>query len=84
MRDKLLVEARHTLQPLWEKACLKGRCWGPKREGNPFSGSNITFAVEGELVSISQEGNGLVIHEFSEARNTSLGKKVREILQKEV
>ncbi len=52
----LIVKARKALQLLWERADLKGRCWGPKREDNPYSATNITFAVKDELVSVSQKG----------------------------
>lgn len=79
-----LIKARKAIGHLWKEALLKGRCWGPRREGNPYSRSNITLAVDGELVSISQEPDGtLVIHEFAKAKNTGLGNRVKEILSKE-
>lgn len=80
-----LVRARQALNLLWEKeADLKGRCWGPKRENNPYSASNITIAIGTELVSISQDPDGsLRIHEFSRTEGTLLGERIREILQRE-
>jgi len=80
MNYDLLIKSRKALQPLWEQASLKGRCWGPKREDNPYTATNITFGIGNELVSISQGGNKLVIHEFRKRRNTKLGEMVRKIL----
>jgi hypothetical protein len=77
----LIILARKALQPLWEKASLKGRCWGPKRTNNPYSASNITFAVGEELVSISQKEGSLLIHEFSASKGTILGSRVRKMLR---
>ncbi len=49
------VNARKALNPIWKTACLKGRCWGPKgKKPSSFAGTNITFAVGSELVSISK------------------------------
>ena len=78
-----MVQARQALDLLWKKeAQLKGRCWGPKSEDNPFSATNITIAIGTELVSVSQTDDGrLRIHEFSKTENTSLGERVRTILQ---
>ncbi len=80
-----MVQARKALDSLWkEEAQLKGRCWGPKGKDNPFSATNITIAIGTELVSISQTDDGqLRIHEFSKTENTSLGERVRKILQEE-
>lgn len=82
-----LIKARRALDPLWKKeAWLKGRTWGRRRknENNPYEGTNITLAIEKELVAISQGKNGrLKIHEFSKTQETSLGKRIREILRKE-
>ena len=81
MDFSLIIKAREVLQPLWEKADLKGRCWGPKRDDNPYSATNITFVVKDELISVSQSGkNTLIIHEFQKTTDTELGKKVKEIL----
>ena len=80
-----LIEARKLLGSLWEKALLKGRCWGlrKKEEDNPYLGSNITIAMAKELVTISEADNGeLKIHEFVKTTNTNLGKEVRKILRK--
>lgn len=79
----LIIRARKALNSLWVIALLKGRCWGPKRYDNPYSATNITFVVGGELVSISQREGTLVVHEFCQAKNTRLGKTVREILRRE-
>ena len=78
-----LITARRVLDSLWKKSLLRGsRCWGPKREDNPFSASNIIIATGSELISVSQNENGeLRIHEFSKTENTSLGKEARAVLQ---
>jgi len=77
-----LIQARIILNSLWQNALLKGRCWGPKTEDNPFAASNITIAIGTELISVSQKINGvLVIHEFSKTTETSLGLKAKELLE---
>jgi hypothetical protein len=80
-----LIEARDALDPLWQSALLKGRCWGRKDGTNPFACSNITLATETkgriELVSVSQTEDGkLKIHEFYKTKGTDLGFKTREAL----
>ena len=83
------VKARKALNILFEKrAWLKGRCWGPKRKTNPFSGTNITIAIGDELVSISQGmDRRLRIHEFVRRDRTKqpvfmLGDLIRKELEK--
>ena len=83
MNYDLLVRARKAVNALWVMAWLKGRCWGPKRDNNPYSATNITFLIGDELVSISQHGNQLAIHEFHKAENTKLGGMVKEVLRRE-
>ena len=75
------VPARKALEELWREADLKGRCWGPRKPENPFAGTNITIAIGGELVSVSQREGALVIHEFARSPDTALGRKVRAILR---
>lgn len=73
-----LIITRHLLQPLWLIASSRGRTWGPKREDNLYSGSNITLIVGEEAVVISEGGNEkLRIHEFRKVKNTVLGRRVR-------
>lgn len=79
----LIIKARKAVNPLWLISWLKGRCWGPKREDNPYSATNITFFVGKEGVSISQHGDKLAVHEFYETKGTKLGRMVKEILRKE-
>ncbi|MBU4223985.1 hypothetical protein KJ934_02075 [Patescibacteria group bacterium] len=82
--DDPTVKARKILEPLWNKADLKGRCWGPKRADNDYKGTNITILNGEELVTVSQGDNGgLRIHEFLKTENTLLGIKVREIFETE-
>lgn len=79
-----LTAAREILDPLWREALLKGRCWGSKKiKGNPFAASNITLALESELISITQNEDGsLRIHEFVRVeRETDLGEVVRCCLE---
>lgn len=84
MDFKDITKARKVLDPVWKASQLRGRCWGLKRKNNPYAATNITMAMESELVSVSQAEDGtLRIHEFSKAENTSLGNKVRQLLQKE-
>ena len=79
-----LIQARKVLAPLWKKAMLKGRCWGPRNGNNPYGASNITLAIGEELVSISQKPDGtLIIHEFAKAEETLLGTMVKEILRRQ-
>jgi hypothetical protein len=79
-----LIEARKTLNPLWEFADLKGRCWGPKRKDNPYAFSNITLAIGNELITISMDGNKhLIIHEFRKTEGTALGERVKDILKEQ-
>jgi hypothetical protein len=82
MNYDLLVKARHVLDPFWKVAWLKGRCWGPKKEGNPYAATNITLCIGNELISVSQQGERLVIHEFQKATGTKLGRQVRDLFQK--
>ena len=81
-----LIKAKKVLNPLWKRAWLKGRCWGTKTEHgleNPYFGSNITLAINNELVSISQDpDSSLRIHEFSKTEETALGKAIKDILKK--
>ena len=82
MNYDLLIKARKALEPLWRAAQLKGRCWGPKSDKNPYSTTNITFAIGKEMITISQGTGGLVIHEFQEANDTKLGRRVKELLKR--
>jgi hypothetical protein len=82
MNYDLLIKARHVLDPLWKAAWLRGSCWGPKTEKNPYAATNITFCINDELVSVSQQGERLVVHEFRKTTGTKLGKEVRELLQR--
>ena len=81
MNYNLIEKARQVLQPLWDGAWLKGRCWGPKSEKNPYSATNIIVCVGNELVSVSQQGEGVVVHEFQRTTGTKLGLKARKLLQ---
>jgi len=83
MKDNLIIKARQALESLWKEACLKGSlCWGPKIKGNPYSGTNIIIGIGDELISVSRADNGkLRIHQFLKVKNTTLGKKVKEIFQ---
>lgn len=77
-----IIKARRVLDPLWRQSQLRGRCWGPKSKENPYSATNITFAIQDQLVSISQTDEGeLRIHEFRKANNTSLGAKVKKLFR---
>ena len=81
-----LIKARKILNAIWETSWLKGRCWGPpkitKNKTNPYARSNITIAVDNELITISQNHNGnLKIHEFTRTQNTKLGNEIRKILK---
>jgi hypothetical protein len=82
MNYDLLTKARQVLEPLWRAAWLKGRCWGPKSEKNPYSATNIIFCIGSELVSISQSNEGLVIHEFQRTTDTKLGERVKDLFQR--
>jgi len=78
------VEARKLLNELWEKAWLRGRCWGIKKvvKNNPYGGTNTTIAIGDELVSVSLGKDGkLIIHEFVKTQNTKLGNEVKKILK---
>lgn len=78
-----IIKARKVLQPLWDTALLKGRCWGPKKPDNPFSATNITFAFEDELISVSQAEDGkLRVHGFRRDDDTEAGRAVKNLLQK--
>lgn len=81
MNYSLIEKARQILQPLWGRAWLKGRCWGPKSEKNPHSGANIIICVGNELVSVSQQREGVVVHEFKGTTGTKLGLEARKLLQ---
>ena len=76
----LLDKAREALKPLWEKSHLRGTCWGPKEGNNPYTGTNIFFAVGKEAVAVSQRGDTLTVYEFARSENTSLGRKVKALL----
>lgn len=78
---QLLVSARKVLNSLWEDADLRGRCWGIKKESNPFVGSNITIAYGDELVSVCQDGSKIIIHEFIRTSGTELGEVVGRLLR---
>lgn len=84
----VLVKAREILADLFEeKAWAQGRIWGRKKrgpvgEGNPYKGSHITIIIDGELVSISAGANEeLIIHEFVQKKDTTLGSIVKAKLQ---
>lgn len=83
MEYDLMVKARKVLNPLWLISWLRGRCWGAKRDNNPYSATNITFFVGKEGVSISRHGDKLAVHEFYETKGTKLGRMVKEILRRE-
>ena len=77
-----IIKARKVLNSLWQEASLKGRCWGLAKRDNPYSATNITIAIGTELVSVSQGKDGkLRIHQFTRAKGTSLGRRVKRILR---
>jgi len=80
--DDPTVKARKSLDGFWERADVKGRCWGPKRKDNSYSGTNITFALGDELVSVSMNGEGkLLVHAFKKAEKHQLSEEVKRILR---
>jgi hypothetical protein len=83
-KDDITVLARKALDCLWEKALLRGRPSGRKLDGNNcFKGTNITMALdENELISVCRIDGKLKIHSFVRAKETSLGKKVKQLLLK--
>lgn len=82
-----LIAARKILDAFWNASLLRGRCWGPRKNGNPFRASNITFtsgpdSEKTELVSVLELPDGsLRIHEFVLAKGTKLGALVRQRLE---
>jgi len=82
-KDDPVVLARAALEDMWERVVqLKGRCWGPSKEDNPYKGSNITMAIGDELVSVCQGDDGRIrIHQFSKTDTTSLGAQVKEVFE---
>jgi hypothetical protein len=83
MNHNLIERARQLLQPIWGGAWLRGRGWGPKSERNPFEAANIIICVGNELISVSQRGKGMVVHEFQKTTGTKLGLRARKLLQQE-
>jgi hypothetical protein len=80
-----LVRARNALNGIWSQAHLRGRCWGLRSlPQNPFPGSNITMASEGEFITISLVPNGeLVVHQFCRCiGGTKLGNEIIAKLKK--
>lgn len=81
---EVIVKAREILKKLWDDADLRGRCWGLKKDGeNLFKGTNITIGYGDEIISISQKNGKLIIHEFTRTANTKLGKKAKDLLNKD-
>ncbi len=82
MNFEPLIKARKLLDTFWKSSLLKGRCWGPIRRDNPFSGSNIIMSDGESLVSVSQLPDGsLRIHEFCKTiGGTLFGAEVRKTL----
>ena len=79
-----LIKARKSLDQLWRKSQLRGRCWGTVKEhfNNPFARSNITIAIGDELITIIQNPDGsLKVHEFCRSSNTELGRVVKKTLR---
>ena len=74
----MIEEIRQALDRLWKEGYIRGRCWGPKDEDNPFSGNNIVIATGNELVLVSETGE---VREFFSIKGTSLGRKVRKLLK---
>jgi hypothetical protein len=81
MNHSLIERARRILQPLWDEAQLRGRCWGPKSVKNPHSATNLIICVDKELISVPQRGEGMVVHEFKRTSGTKLGLRARKLLQ---
>lgn len=77
-----IIRAREVLDPFWKKALLRGRCWGVKSiENNPFAATNINLASEDETISVCTTKEGaIIIHHFIRAKETNLGKEVKEAL----
>lgn len=84
LRFTSLIKARAALKTIWDTAMLKGRCWGPISDNNPYSASNITIANYDELVTISIGLGGLlIVHEFKlSPKRTNLGNDIKEVLEK--
>jgi len=76
------VVARKVLDGFWQEAQLKGRCWGRKKPGNIYAGTNITIAIGDEFITISYNKE-LVIHEFIRAKSTKLGNRIRKALRRQ-
>jgi len=82
-----LVKAREVLAGLWKEVHDNGcraRGWGSKKNrNNPFWGSNITMAFEGEvvIVNLNPKDGQLRIYSFSENSKTKLGEKINSLLK---
>lgn len=82
MEDDNTVKARKVLDALWQSSDSRGRCWGLRKNGNQFAGTNITIALGDELISISMNSKKeLVIHQFQRVAETNLGNRVKQLLQ---
>lgn len=82
-KDDITVLASAALRHIWDgRADLIGRTWGRKKKEreNPFFGTNITLAVEDELVSICEKNGQLIIHQFKRADDTKLGEEIKKAL----
>jgi|WetSurMetagenome_2_1015567.scaffolds.fasta_scaffold348579_1 hypothetical protein len=64
MNYNLINAARKALTPVWAIAQSRGRCWGPKRENNPQSGSNINFFIGKYSVAVCQHGDKIAIYTY--------------------
>lgn len=82
-KDDITVLASAALRHIWDgKADLVGRTWGRKKKEkeNPFFGTNITLAIEDELVSVCERNGQLVIHQFKRTDATKLGEEIKKAL----
>jgi len=72
-----MVKTEQALNPLWQKARLKGYCWDLKSE----SGISLMVCLGEESVFVSKDEKGLITHEFRETTGTKLGRQVRKLLR---
>jgi len=84
-RISCINQVRKILDSIWQKAPVKGRCWGKRENGsNPLGGSHITFMNMDSAVSIFPGENGkFTMIQYHRTEKTDLGDEIRRALELE-
>ncbi|MFH1036784.1 MAG: hypothetical protein V1756_01800 [Patescibacteria group bacterium] len=81
MVDKLINDIRKALEPVWNKACVRGRCWGQKIPYNIHGGPNIVMMIGNDIIFVSLQKNNAVLYRARLVQNNQSCVEVEKALR---